>query len=123
VIFFLVNSGIGRNDDSEESIAHGSEVNYLLMEIFRQDWIGNMFIDNKWEDAWKRIHSYDDNGNLTEQVDQVYNGGNWKNEFRTSFYYDSKGNISEKIDQNWFTHWENYQYITFSYDTGGNRIE
>lgn len=68
---------------------------FLLTEEFAER------IGTGLSNSWKTIHEYDERGNATAFIRQLWNNNAWVNENRNTFTYNSSGNLLTAMSEYW----------------------
>ena len=85
-------------------------------------------ITNDWVIDWRRVNTYDANGNLTEVIDYGWDSetNNWVGDERNVWAYDANGNLTERITYKWDSgtnDWVVGFRTDYSSDANGNITE
>jgi len=93
--------------------------NYQKVILIFQDWRGE-----QWVNAFKWTYTYDENGNMTEDLRHSWLGEQWVNFRKYTSTYDENGYRTEEIEQYWVgEQWVNVWKYTSTYDENGNMTE
>ncbi|HZK61323.1 MAG TPA: T9SS type A sorting domain-containing protein [Anaerovoracaceae bacterium] len=88
----------------------------------------NYIYQDQWRESSRLEYTYDDNGNVVEEISQMWGGvGNdvgWINQQMVTYSYDEENYPVEKISQLWYiSYWANQKRDIYNYDESQNLIE
>lgn len=98
---------------SRSAQRRGSAEGALLIRTLYQYWTSE-----QWEDGYRGLYTYNDDGTRAQLLEQRWNGTAWVNEYRIDYSYVD-GNLSEEVSQyRQRGTWVNYTRLTYSYAEG-----
>ncbi len=114
-------------DNTSQSFTQGNKEVYsytdgLLTEKADMDWY-----NNSWDDYLRTLYYYDEFGNDTLELQQMYIGpGNWRDNWKTKYVYNLEGQkISEQqwgYDSYW-EEWFDYSKVKYLYYTENGLVK
>lgn len=76
-----------------------------------------------WVNEWRWSYSYDANGNIISEVDELFQNNTWVNDWKGMYAYDTAGNLILKTEQTWVSGaWENLWKDTITFDSSGREF-
>ena len=76
-----------------------------------------------WSNYYQMIYTYDNHGNQTSSIEQLWQSNAWVNFYKDSTTYDTRDNVTSEVSQTWnTTHatWNNNFKYTYAYDSSNN---
>jgi hypothetical protein len=75
----------------------------------------------EWINSQKRMYNYDSNNNMTERLDQYWDGTTWVNSYRWLYTYNGSDQLTNTTGQQYSDSvWVNTEKDDFTYDSNGN---
>ncbi len=70
-----------------------------------------------WQTASRTSLTYTD-GNLNEELTELWTGSTWQNSTRITNTYDGSNRLTERLTETWVGTWQNSTKTTFTYENG-----
>ncbi len=83
------------------------------------------YVQYEWEGEWIPVYRYviafDDNNNIVNEVEQMWDGSEWNNSYRYLYVFDENNNLINESIQSWEENdWENRNLYSYTYDINNN---
>jgi len=121
----IIDSIYGYTYDTTNQIYKNSIKQCYYHNSLEQDtaYIYSYFQDDKWYPSSKNKYNYDDEGNMTTDIEYDYSNLNWQPSNKEEYSYDENNNDTCNITYSWSNSaWQLSSKYVYSYDENNNLI-